>query len=185
MNYWTIACVCVFVIVVLINPKTRLTGILLEQFKIYKNDKTNKYCFLDFLTFIIAPVLLAVLISQKVSLDIVVRHAETIITIFSLIATLPLSFLALFIDKMLKTQKEKEVAREAFVSITVDILYSMFLIATVIFGVFADLGLLGEKIVVGIVAFLTMKIALNILMILKRIFIIWEIIGWENSREDN
>lgn len=33
---------------------------------------------------------------------------------------------------------------------------------------------LAKKIVVGIIAFLVIKIALNILMILKRVFAIWE-----------
>ena len=175
MKVWPLVCSFLFLLVSLINPKTRLLRVIVEQIKIYKNDKTDKYYWLDFLTFIIIPIAMAFLIALNLPLSKVVRHAGTIITVFSLIATLPLSFLALFIDKILQTQKEKEVAKEAFVSITIDILYSMLVIGIVIIAAFLDASPVLEQIIVGIIAFLVIKIALNILMIIKRVFSIWEI----------
>lgn len=176
MKNWSIICLCIFLFIVLINPKTRIVHIIVEQVKIYKNDSTNKYYWLDFTTFIIVPIIISVIIAINLPLDKIVAHAETIITVFSLIATLPLSFLALFIDKMLSKPKEKEVAKEAFVSITVDILYSMMVISIIIVAAFLRGSAICEKIVVGVIAFLVIKIALNILMILKRVFAIWKIV---------
>lgn len=105
---------------------------------------------------------------------IVISYAGTIITVFSLIATLPLSFLALLIDKILKGTKEEEVSKETFVSITLDILYSMIVIGIIIVAAYCEIPAFVQKIIVGIIAFLVIKIALNILMILKRVFAIWE-----------
>ncbi len=175
MKNWPILCTVIFIIIVFVNPKTRVLRIVLEQVKIYKNDKTDKYYWLDICTFIIVPIILATIVSLNISLATIVSNAGTIITVFSLIATLPLSFLALLIDKILRTQKEKEVAREAFVSITIDILYSMIIIGLIIGSAFIEVLVWIEQVIVGIIAFLVLKIALNILMILKRVFSIWKV----------
>ena len=94
MKAWPIICSCLFLIIVLLNPKTRLLRVILEQIKIYKNDRTGKYYWLDFLTFILAPIGIALIVAANLSLSQIIEHAGTIITVFSLIATLPLSFLA-------------------------------------------------------------------------------------------
>ena len=174
MKAWPIICLCLFLVIVLLNPKTRLLRVILEQIKIYKNDGTGKYYWLDFLTFILAPIGISIIVAVNLPLLKIVEHAGTIITVFSLIATLPLSFLALFIDKILRSEKEKEIAKEVFVSITIDIVYSMLVIAIVIVSAFIDVTLLIEKCIVGIICFMVIKIALNILMILKRVFAIWD-----------
>lgn len=174
MNAWPLICSCLFLLIAIINPKTRLLRVVVEQIKIYKDDRTGKYYWLDFLTFIIAPIVIAIIIALNLPLSEIVQQAGTIITVFSLIATLPLSFLALFIDKILQTKKEQDVAKEAFVSITIDILYSILVIGIVIVAAFLEVSLLFEQIIVGVIAFLVIKIALNLLMIFKRVFAIWE-----------
>ena len=174
MKAWPTVCSGLFLAIVLLNPKTRLLLVIREQIKIYKNDRTGRYYWLDFLTFILAPIGISAVVAMNLPLAQIVKHAGTIITVFSLIATLPLSFLALFIDKVLKTGKEKEVAKEAFVSITIDIIYSMLVIAIIIVAALADISLLVERGIVGVISFLIIKIALNILMILKRVFAIWD-----------
>ena len=174
MNAWPLICSCLFLLIAIINPKTRLLRVIVEQIKIYKDDRTGKYYWLDFLTFIIAPIVIAIIIALNLPLSKIVQQAGTIITVFSIIATLPLSFLALFIDKILQTKKEQDVAKEAFVSITIDILYSILVIGIVIVAAFLEVSLLFEQIIVGVIAFLVIKIALNLLMIFKRVFAIWE-----------
>lgn len=176
MKQWPIICSGVFLLIALINPKTRILKIVLEQIKIYKDDrkKTSKCYWFDILTFLIVPACLAVFIAEHLPLFQITSHAGTIITVFSLIATLPLSFLALFIDKILQSEKEKDVAKEAFVSITIDIVYSMIVIAIVIIASFIKTTSTGEIVVVSVISFFVIKIALNILMIIKRVFSIWD-----------
>lgn len=174
MKAWPIVCACIFLGITLLNPKTRLVKVVKEQFNIYKNDRTGKIYWLDITCFIVIPVALAVIVSLNFPLSEIVTHAGTIITVFSLIVTLPLSFLALLIDKILQSKKEQEVAKETFVSITLDILYSMVVIGIIIVSAYCDMPEFVQKLIVGIIAFLVIKIALNILMILKRVFSIWE-----------
>lgn len=163
-----------FLSTILINRKTRLLHVVKEQFNIYKNDRNSNYYWLDILTFIIVPIVIATIAGNELPYDKIANHAGTIITVFSLVATLPLSFLALLIDKVLEYQKEKEVAKETFVSITTDILYSLVIIFLVILIAIADLKNAFAKIIVGMVVFFVIKVVLNILMILKRVFAIFE-----------
>lgn len=174
MEKWQIVCAVLFLSVVLINRKTRLLRVVKEQFKIYKNDINDKYYWLDILTFIIVPIAIAVIASKELPYDKIANHAGTIITVFSLVATLPLSFLALLIDKVLEHQKEREVAKETFVSITIDVIYSLIIIALVIMIAITELKNTLAKILVGLVVFFIIKVVLNILMILKRVFAIFE-----------
>ena len=174
MRLWSIVCACLFLAVALINPKTRLIRVIKEQFNVYRDDRTGKIYWLDIATFIVFPIALSFIIATNLPLAEIVKHAGTIITVFSLIATLPLSFLALLIDKILKGTKEEEVSKETFVSITLDILYSMIVIGIIIVAAYCEIPAFVQKIIVGIIAFLVIKIALNILMILKHVFAIWE-----------
>ncbi len=177
MKEWPLVCAGIFLFIALFNRKTRLVHVLKEQFEIYKDDRNNKRDCRAIFSFIIAPIGLSIYISHNLDLSQITSHTDTIITTFSLIATIPLSFLALLIDKITDKNKkeEKEVAQETFVSITLDIIYSMFVIGIVIVAALSDISGIWEKIIVAIIAFLVIKIALNILMILKRVFAIWEI----------
>lgn len=170
MKYWQIICVAVFLISILISRKASVFNIMAEQFKIYKDDRNGNYYWLDIITFIITPALIGVIVALNLPLSKITNNADMVITVFSLIATLPLSFLAMLIDRILKNKKEEEVAKETFVSITVDIVYAIVIIGIVVFAKLTPLANVTEKIFVGLIAFLTVKMVLNILMILKRVF---------------
>lgn len=170
MKYWQILCVILFLISILISRKVSIFQIIVEQFKIYKDDRSGKYYWLDIITFILIPICIGIIVALNLPISTIVNNAETIITVFSLITTLPLSFLALLVDRILKSRKAEEVARETFVSITIDIVYAMLIIGVIVFAAFTSLNSIIEKIIVGFIAFLTIKIVLNILMILKRVF---------------
>ena len=81
-----------------------------------------------------------------------------------------LSFLALLVDKSTTNSKEKEVVKQTFVTITVDIIYSIFVVVLFAIPYFIELNAIFEKIFVGVVSFLIIKILLNVFMILKRVF---------------
>ena len=170
MKYWQITCVALFLISILISRKVSVIKIIVEQFKIYKDDRNGKFYWLDILTFMAFPLAIGIIVAINLPLAKIISNAETIITVFSIIVTLPLSFLALLIDRVLKNKKAEEVAKETFVSITVDIVYAMLIIGVVVFAALTPLSAVGEKFVVSVLAFFTVKMALNILMILKRIF---------------
>lgn len=171
MKNWIVISSILLLLLSMLNPKTQLFCVLKEQIEVYKNDKTQKYSFLDFITFFLIPIAISVLVAIDLPLNKIVEQAGTIITIFSLIATLPLSFLAVLMDKILKAkEKTEEVAKETFTSITVDIVYSMIIIALVVLAALTNFPTVVQKVLVGFIAFFVVKIVLNILMILKRVF---------------
>lgn len=170
MKYWQILCVGILMVSIISNRKIRIFDIIVDQFKIYKDDRNDKYYWLDIVNFIIVPIGVGVLVAYNLPLSKIIDNADKIITIYSIIATLPLSFLALLVDRILKNRKEEAVAKETFVSITIDIVYSIAVIAIVVFAALTPLPSLVGEIIVGVITFLTIKIVLNIFMILKRVY---------------
>ena len=170
MEIWQIICVLVVLVLVAFNPKVQLTKIFVEQFKVYTNDKTRKISPYDIVSFIVAPIVLSVIVALSLPYEEMSKASETIITVFSIVATLLLSFLALLVDKSTTNSKEKEVVKQTFVTITIDIIYSIFVVLLFAIPYFIGLSAIFEKIFVGIVAFLIIKILLNVFMILKRVF---------------
>lgn len=170
MEKWQIICVVVLLAIVAFNPKVQLVKIFIEQFKVYHNDNTKKLSLYDIVSFIVIPVALSVIVALSLPYDELSDASDTIITVFSIVATLLLSFLALLVDKSTTNSTEKELVKQTFVTITVDIIYSIFVVILFAIPYFIDLNCIFEYIFVGIVAFLIIKILLNVFMILKRVF---------------
>lgn len=61
-----------------------------------------------------------------------------------------------------------------FISITIDIIYSMIVIGIIVIALYSEVSELLQNVIVGTIVFLVIKIILNILMILKRVFSIWD-----------
>lgn len=169
MKLWQIICLIGLLLIIVFNPKIQLTRIFVEQFKVYKNDKTHKISMFDILSFLIAPICISILTSVSLPYEKVATSAGTIMTVFSIVATLLLSFLALLVDKSTTNQKEKEVIDQTFVTISVDIVYSIFVVMLFVLPDFIEFTDIIEKIFVGVVAFLIIKILLNVFMVLKRV----------------
>ncbi len=172
MELWQIICLVLLLLIIVFNPKIQLARIFVEQFKVYKNDKTHKISLFDILSFLIAPICIAILMSFSLPYEKVATSAGTIMTVFSIVATLLLSFLALLVDKSTTNQKEKEVIDQTFVTISVDIVYSIFVVLLFVLPDFIEFTDTIEKIFIGVVAFLIIKILLNVFMILKRVYAI-------------
>ena len=180
MEIWQIICALVVLVLVAFNPKVQLTKIFVEQFKVYTNDKTKKLSPYDMVSFIVAPIVLSSIVALSLPYEEMSKASGTIITVFSIVATLLLSFLALLVDKSTTNSKEKEVVKQTFVTITIDIIYSIFVVLLFAIPYFIELNLIFEKIFVGIVSFLIIKILLNVFMILKRVFAVLS-----DSNDDN
>lgn len=154
MKLWQIICLIGLLLIIVFNPKIQFTRIFVEQFKVYKNDKTHKISMFDILSFLIAPICISILTSVSLPYEKVATSAGTIMTVFSIVATLLLSFLALLVDKSTTNQKEKEVIDQTFVTISVDIVYSIFVVMLFVLPDFIEFTDIIEKIFVGVVAFL-------------------------------
>ena len=165
MELWQIICLVILLLIIVFNPKIQLARIFVQQFKVYKNDKTHKISLFDILSFLIAPICIAILVTFSLPYEKVATSAGTIMTVFSIVATLLLSFLALLVDKSTTNQKEKEVIDQTFVTISVDIVYSIFVVLLFVLPDFIEFTDVIEKIFVGVVAFLIIKILLNVFIL--------------------
>lgn len=170
MKIWQIVCVVTLLTIVAFNPKVQLFKIFSEQFKVYRNDKTNRVSIYDIITFLIIPIILATIVAFSLSYKELSEASEIIITVFSLVATLLLSFLAMLVDKTTTNNKEKTLVKETFATITIDIIYSIFVVFLFAVPLFVKLNTFFEHLFVGMVAFFIIKILLNIFVILKRVF---------------
>lgn len=182
MEIWQIICAIILLAAIAFNPKVRLVKIFLEQLKIYRNDNTKRISIYDIFTFIIVPIALAVMIACSLSYDDMNAASNTIITVFSIVATLLLSFLALLVDKSTTNATEKELVKQTFVTITIDIIYSIFVVVLFAIPYFVKLNDVFKQIFVGMVTFLIIKILLNVLIILKRVF---AVLSNENGKNKN
>lgn len=185
MAMWQFLCSVVLVIIVSFNPKVQLIKIFKEQLGVYRNDNTKRVSCFDIITFLVIPILLAILVAMSLPYDELIRTSDTIITVFSLVATLLLAFLALLIDKSTTNHKEQEVVKQTFVTITVDIVYSIFVVMLFAVSYFVELNASFAATFVGVVAFLIIKILLNVFMILKRVFAVLSEDGNDNSKSDS
>ena len=181
MSIAKIALVVLLGVIIVFNPKIRLWKVFSDQIKVYRNDQKKRVSFWDICSFLIAPLGLSILVAMSLPYEKVEKSSNMVITVFSIIATILLSFLALLIDKGTNGSKEKEVAQQTFVTITIDIIYSILVVLLFVLPEFIAFACWGEKIFVGIVTFLIVKILLNILMILKRVYAILSNSDTENN----
>ena len=172
MTFIKVVLIVILGMTIAFNPKIRLWKVFYDQFMVYKNDRNKRISAWDICTFLIAPLGFSAFIAFSLPYEKVVKSSSTIITVFSIIATILLSFLALLIDKGASNTKEKAVAQQTFVTITINIIYSIIVVLLFVLPEFIGVAHWGEKVFVGAVAFLIIKILLNILMILKRVYII-------------
>ena len=83
MKVWEIIGLILSLLFIVFNRKIRLWKIFVEQFKVYKNDKTQKTSCFDIVSFIVSPIVLSVLIARLLPYKDVVESSGTIITVFS------------------------------------------------------------------------------------------------------
>lgn len=171
--YFLIGIIILFLISIF-NKKLSVFKIIWQQFSIYKNDKTKKKSWYDIFTFFINPAIISILLIFIIDYKFLFGFSELIITVLSIVATILFSFLTLLIEKNKNDGNEKvvQVSNETYISIIMTIIYSLIaLILTIC------LLLLPDKICLfqifnSLIYYFIIKIVFNILMILKRMFLL-------------
>ena len=171
--YFFIAVIILFLISIF-NKKLSVFKIIWQQFSIYKNDKTKKKSWYDIFTFFINPAAISILLIFIIDYKFLFGFSELIITVLSVVATILFSFLTLLIEKNKKDENEKivQVSNETYISIIMTIIYSLIALILAI-----CLLLLPDKIWLFqifncLIYYFIIKIVFNILMILKRMFLL-------------
>jgi len=166
--------VVVMILTMLINPKLRIIPIILEQFRVYRNFKTNKPSFYDFITFLVAPILVAIILVLNFDYTFDLNISNVLITVFSIIFTLLFGFATLLISRTdTPSNIEKRVIGETFISIMSCMLTSLFAAVFLIVLSFNQLNAFWTKSLTVTVVYLGLHCLALLLMITKRIFIIF------------
>lgn len=176
MKWYWILILILLVACMFLNPKISVTCVFREQLKIYKNDKTQKSSRFDYLSFIVVPILISLILAFYIPVDHFVNYRESILTTVSIMASVLLGFLAVLVDKKIaNNEKANIVIKQTVVTITVNIIYALIVILLLfVFNAIVEIEIL-NLICEGVIIFCGIKFILNILMIIKRIFKIFEV----------
>ena len=167
MKIILLTAIIVVLLTSLFNRKLNVFKVIIEQFSIYKNDKTKKCSKYDIFTFFISPLIASILLSFLIDLNFILERSELFITILSIISTILFSFLALLIEKriLFKNDKANQVSNETYISIIMTILYSLIAIIIMIGLLLVPTRKLLVQIFSIVIYYFAIKIILNILMI--------------------
>lgn len=172
MKIWQLGIIIFLILIALLNPKLQFKKIFQTQFQVYKNDKNGKIFWFDIVTFFIIPIFISIFSAVYLPIPTISKYSDTAITIFSLIATVLLSFVAILVDKKFKKEKENELLNETIVTIITNIIHSISIVVLVVLPKIVLLSEILKKVILGIIVFLIIKIAFGMFMILKRVYVI-------------
>lgn len=174
MRTFLLIAICVLFVCNLFNRKINVFKIIVTQFSVYKNDKTKKCSFSDIFTFILTPIIIALILVFLLDYKFLTIKSDLFITVLAIVSTVLFSFLALLIEKKKTSDNTKEiqVSNETYLSIILTILYSMIaIVCLIVLLVLPDICWLIMSIN-GACYYLLIKTALHLLMVLKRMFLL-------------
>ena len=158
-----------------LNPKVNVFKIIISQFSVFKNAKTDKFSAWDFCCFIVFPIVISVLLVFSLGYSITNTLASVLTTVFAFVFTVLFGFAAILVGKINSCNKiEKQVTEETFISVLSSTLLS--LIAAIVCIVLLNIDEKAECIrsilstVIYGISFMTIML---MLMITKRTYIIY------------
>lgn len=174
MKYALICVVVILSAAILFNRKINILKIVKKQFAVYRNDKTKRVSVYDIFAFIVFPIIISIVLVFLIDYEFMSNRLDTMITILSIAATVLFSFLTLLMDKTQGEENEevKKVSNETYVTIIMTILYALLSVIVLVIYFFIPKTVVLYQIFNAIIYLMLIKILLNILMILKRMFLL-------------
>ena len=107
------------IIIGLFNSKIRIVTVFAQQFKIYRNNRTNKLSFFDLFCFLGIPLIVSCSIVWGFGFYFSEAVTNILLTVFSIVFSVAFSILSIIASKSnSKDEVEQRVASETFTSIT-------------------------------------------------------------------
>ncbi len=172
-------------IITLFNPKIRVIKILRGHFSTYENDNTNKASFFDYICFVVFPIILSCYLVVFKNLEI--HDINILLTVFSIFTALLFNFLMLIIQvkdnpinetnkpEGFDENKYNKLVNQTYYNVSFAIILSI--LAIVIIWILSILPE-GNKREIRIITIVSLSVMiaffLDLLMILKRIFSIYQ-----------
>ena len=170
---WILAVFFLLCIMLFCNRKVRLWLLLIEQIRVFRNDKKKKISLWDCICFLVFPMVISLIFVYKLGFTINNNLAELLTTVFSIVFTVLFGFAAIMISKIDSQNKtEKQVAEETFVSIVSSTILS--LIAAVLSIVLTQVkSVICLQIISSGVITISLIIIMLLLLITKRVFLLY------------
>ena len=170
---WILAVFFLLCITLFCNRKVRLWSLLIEQIRVFRNDKKKKISLWDCICFLVFPMVISLIFVYKLGFTINNNLAELLTTVFSIVFTVLFGFAAIMISKIDSQNKtEKQVAEETFVSIVSSTILS--LIAAVLSIVLTQVkSVICLQIISSGVITISLIIIMLLLLITKRVFLLY------------
>ena len=170
---WILAVFFLLCIMLFCNRKVRLWSLLIEQIRVFRNDKKKKISLWDCICFLVFPMVISLIFVYKLGFTINNNLAELLTTVFSIVFTVLFGFAAIMISKIdSQNKKEKQVAEETFVSIVSSTILS--LIAAVLSIVLTQVkSVICLQIISSGVITISLIIIMLLLLITKRVFLLY------------
>ena len=170
---WILAVFFLLCIMLFCNRKVRLWSLLIEQIRVFRNDKKKKISLWDCICFLVFPMVISLIFVYKLGFTINNNLAELLTTVFSIVFTVLFGFAAIMISKIDSQNKtEKQVAEETFVSIVSSTILS--LIAAVLSIVLTHVkSVICLQIISSGVITISLIIIMLLLLITKRVFLLY------------
>ena len=170
---WILAVFVLLCIMLFCNRKVRLWSLLIEQIRVFRNDKKKKISLWDCICFLVFPMVISLIFVYKLGFTINNNLAELLTTVFSIVFTVLFGFAAIMISKIDSQNKtEKQVAEETFVSIVSSTILS--LIAAVLSIVLTQVkSVICLQIISSGVITISLIIIMLLLLITKRVFLLY------------
>ena len=170
---WILAVFFLLCIMLFCNRKVRLWSLLIEQIRVFRNDKKKKISLWDCICFLVFPMVISLIFVYKLGFTINNNLAELLTTVFSIVFTVLFGFAAIMIRKIDSQNKtEKQVAEETFVSIVSSTILS--LIAAVLSIVLTQVkSVICLQIISSGVITISLIIIMLLLLITKRVFLLY------------
>lgn len=182
----------ILVAICIFNSKINVLSIISTHIKTYRNYVTKRISMWDIISFILAPIgvsyILAIVYDCKISAD--ATYVNVILTVLSIFAALLFNFLMMIIQlKETKkvfsvhekdlTQRQKDyihTVKETYYNVSFEILVSIVTIIIILISIIVDpSSSIALNIINVILWFLIIMFFMNLCMILKRIFILYDI----------
>lgn len=170
---WILAVFILLCIMLFCNRKVRLWSLLIEQIRVFRNDKKKRISLWDCICFLGFPMVISPIFVYKLGFTINNNLAELLTTVFSIVFTVLFGFAAIMISKIDSQNKtEKQVAEETFVSIVSSTILS--LIAAVLSIVLTQVkSVICLQIISSEVITISFIIIMLLLLITKRVFLLY------------
>lgn len=173
--------------VCLFNSKIRIGKIVVGHFKSFKNDRTGKVSPFDYITFIVLPI--AISAYATLALNIFLNDVNVLLTVFSIFTALLFNFLMLVIQMKDKPKEELKKVNvkidiekyfkcidQTYYNVSFAILLSILAILLLwVISIIPSEKLLAIKIMSVITETTIIIFFMDLILILKRIFAIYNI----------